>query len=114
MALFKRNRRKIVHLAQLFQISKYARTKIFSPKYFIFVECFSCSVCAEPVSDDGYVERDDLIYCKKCVGSSGITSSNLCEGCGQDIVGVYVNEGGRHYHSKVNKEMCTEICFPTF
>jgi len=63
-------------------------------------ECFCCSVCANPVSDDGYVERDDLIYCKSCVGSSGVSATNPCEACGQQLVGVYVTAGGKHYHSK--------------
>lgn len=61
-------------------------------------ECFYCSICANPIGDDGYTEKDDLVYCKTCLASAGGDSSKKCAGCQNDLSGTYVNVAGKQYH----------------
>jgi len=62
-------------------------------------ECFSCSVCANPIGDGGYVERDGLIFCRSCHGGAGASSANICGRCNEKISGTYAAAQGKYFHS---------------
>jgi len=62
-------------------------------------ECFTCSVCANPIEGGGFVERDGLLFCKSCHGGATASSSNVCGRCNQNISGTYTAALGKYFHA---------------
>lgn len=70
------------------------------------IHCFTCAKCNKPLAEVGFKEINGEPLCPSCAG----VGISFCAGCGQKLIGQYINAMGQKWHK--NCFVCSSCSKP--